>query len=54
MKSNRIPGPEDRPFTSTLIIAILLIVIPAIALLSVHDIMLAEERMAASNSLTIP
>ncbi|MCK9298227.1 MAG: HAMP domain-containing histidine kinase [Methanoculleus sp.] len=47
MKSNRIPGPEDRPFTSTLIIAILLIVIPAIALLSIHDIMLAEERMAS-------
>lgn len=47
MKSKPIPGPEEWSFTSTLIIVILLVVISAIALLSVHDYLQAEERMTS-------
>ncbi len=47
MKSDRTPVPEGWPFTPTLVVAILLIVIPAIALLAVHDYVLAEERMTS-------
>jgi len=47
MTSNRIPVPEEWPFAYTLIVAILLIVIPAISLLSVYDYLEAEERMTS-------
>ncbi|MCM2464958.1 sensor histidine kinase [Methanoculleus oceani] len=47
MKSDRTPVPEGWPFTPTLVVAILLIVIPAIGLISVYDYMQAEERMTS-------
>ncbi|MDK2890524.1 MAG: hypothetical protein PWR21_1156 [Methanoculleus sp.] len=47
MKCDRIPVPEDWPFVSLLIVAILLIVITTIGLLAIHDYMLAEERMTS-------
>jgi hypothetical protein len=47
MTSDRTPDPEHRPFATTLVIAILLIVIPAIGLLSVYDYLQAEERMTS-------
>jgi len=47
MTSAPAPVPEHRPFATTLIIAILLIVIPTIGLLSVYDYIQAEARMTA-------
>ncbi len=47
MTSDRTPDPEHRPFATTLVIAILLIVIPAIGLLSAYDYVQAEARMTA-------
>ncbi|ABN58266.1 MULTISPECIES: sensor histidine kinase [Methanoculleus] len=47
MKNDRTPVSEGWPFTPTLVVAILLIVIPAIALLAAHDYVLAEERMTS-------
>ncbi|MDV2480912.1 HAMP domain-containing histidine kinase [Methanoculleus sp. Wushi-C6] len=47
MTSARAPVPGTRPFASTLIIAILLIVIPAIGFLSVYDYVQAEARMTS-------
>ncbi|MCK9307647.1 MAG: histidine kinase, partial [Methanoculleus sp.] len=45
--TSSIPVPEEWPFAYTLIVAILLIVIPAISLLSVYDYLEAEERMTS-------
>jgi two-component system sensor histidine kinase BarA len=54
MMSDRRPDRDERPFTSTLIVAILLIVIPAISLLSAYDYIQAEERMTSDlNTLQI-
>lgn len=50
MMSDRTPDPAGRPFASTLIVAILLIVIPAISLLSAYDYLQAEERMTSDLS----
>jgi signal transduction histidine kinase len=47
MMGERVPDAGEWPFASTLIVAILLIVIPAIGLLSAYDYLQAEERMTS-------
>jgi signal transduction histidine kinase len=51
MMGERVPDAGEWPFASTLIVAILVIVIPAIGLLSAYDYLEAEERM--TNDLDI-
>jgi two-component system, NarL family, sensor histidine kinase BarA len=47
MKRADNPDPEGWPFTHTFILAILIIVIPTIGLISIHDYFEAEERMTS-------